>query len=140
MPSRVLVDTGPLVALFDADDQHHARCVETLKGLTQPLVTIWPAITEAMHLLTFSSLAQQGLLTWIAQAGLHIAALEAPDVPRVQELLARYQSLPMDFTDAALVTVAERDDLRTVFTVDERDFRLYRPRHIRTFHLLPPLV
>jgi predicted nucleic acid-binding protein len=137
MPASVLVDTGPLVALFDADDQHHAGCVEALKTLRQPLLTIWPAVTEAMHLLAFSSPAQHGLLSWLAQLGLQLAPLESADVPRIQELLTRYHDLPMDFTDAALVAVAEREDLRTIFTVDARDFRLYRPRHTRTFQLLP---
>ncbi len=139
MPDRVLVDTGPLVACFDADDHHHAVCVSTLKILTIPLVTIWPTITEAMHLLRFSSIAQQGLLTWIARMGLQLITLEATDVQRIQELLERYHDLPMDFTDAALVAVAEREEIATVFTVDMRDFRLYRPRHTKSFHLLPQL-
>ena len=137
MPNRILVDTGPLVAVFDADDQHHSFCVETLKGLTQTLVTIWPAVTEAMHLLAFSAVAQQGLLNWLAEEGLQLLPLDAAEVPRIQDLLRKYKDLPMDFTDAALVAVAERDHIKTVFTVDKRDFLIYRPRHVRTFQLLP---
>ena len=138
MPSQVIVDTGPLVAFFDADDDHHASCVSTLKGLTQSLVTLWPAVTEALHLLAFSSIAQQGLLSWLAESGAQLAPLSPSDIPRIQELLRRYKDLPMDFTDAALIAVAERDNIKTVFTVDKRDFHIYRPRHVRMFHLLPP--
>ena len=47
-----LTDTGPLVALINAADQHHARCDATLAALPpEPLLTTWPCFTEAMHLL-----------------------------------------------------------------------------------------
>jgi predicted nucleic acid-binding protein len=47
----ILVDTGPLVALFDAKDGQHARCAKTLEGIREPLVTTVPVLTEAFHML-----------------------------------------------------------------------------------------
>jgi len=59
----ILVDAGPLIALIHTDDAHHARCVATLQSITEPLGTVWPALTEAMYLLSFSWKAQVALLT-----------------------------------------------------------------------------
>lgn len=50
----ILIDTGPLVAFFDASDTYHATCLEILRGLKGPLVTVWPVMTEAFYLLNFS--------------------------------------------------------------------------------------
>ncbi|MGH9316287.1 MAG: hypothetical protein ACRD1P_04175, partial [Thermoanaerobaculia bacterium] len=59
------------------------------------------------------------------------------DVPRMRELMHKYRDLPMDLADAALVRVAERERLSKVFTIDRRDFQLYRPKGIRRFTILP---
>jgi len=138
MPAeRVLVDAGPLVALFSASDRHHVECVAALKRLRGTLLTVWPAVTEAQHLLSPSPEAQDALLGWIEADGLQPVDFGAAELPRIRELMRKYADLPMDFTDAVLVAVAERDAVATIFTVDRRDFAIYRPRHARTFRLLP---
>jgi len=43
----------------------------------------------------------------------------------------------MDLADAALVRVAERERLRRVFTLDRRDFQIYRPARIGRFTIIP---
>ena len=58
------------------------------------------------------------------------------DIPRIQELMKKYRNLPMDLADAALVRVAERDKLQSVFTLDYHGFRLYRPSHVRSLSLI----
>ena len=63
--------------------------------------------------------------------------LESADVPRMRELMRKYRDLPMDLADAALVRVAEREKASRIFTIDRRDFELYRPRGIRQFTILP---
>ncbi|MEX2283572.1 MAG: PIN domain-containing protein [Gemmatimonadota bacterium] len=132
---RLLTDAGPLVALLDADDASHGRCVEVLKREHAVLVTTWAAITEALYLLTGSLTAQDTLLDMIEAGDLHI--LEVVDlVPRIRALMAKYHDLPMDFADSSLVAVAEREGLDTVFTLDA-DFRIYRWSGRRHFRLLP---
>jgi len=136
-PAAILVDTGPLVALFDRDDAHHARCVQALKEIRRPLLTVWPVLTEATYLLSFSLQAQDDLWEFVERAGLRIADLTAGDVPRIRALMRKYHDRSMDLADAALVRIAERDHLRTVFTLDHGDFRTYRLPHGRPFTLIP---
>lgn len=139
MPKRnaVLVDTGPLVAVFSRRDEFHQSAVETLKSLRAPLLTVWPVITEAMHLLSFSDQAQEALWQFLLAQTLLVVPLETADMPRMQELMRHYRDQDMDLADAALVRVAEREKIQTIFTIDQRDFHIYRPRHIHAFHLLP---
>ena len=133
----ILFDAGPLVALIHADDRHHASCKEALKRIREPLGTVWPAFTEAMYLLGFSSRAQDALWRLLESEAFKILSLDASDVPRMRELMRKYSDLPMDLADAALVRVAERESMARVFTIDRRDFELYRPRSIRRFTILP---
>ena len=133
----VLVDTGPLIALFNKNDDYHQRCVQTFKTLRFPLLTVWPVITEAMYLLSFSGAAQDALWEWFKRDAMSLAALSATDVPRIQQLMKKYRDLPMELADAALVCVAEREKLRSLFTLDLHDFRLYRPSHVKSLELLP---
>jgi uncharacterized protein len=122
----ILVDAGPLVALVDADDQFHKKCVATLKVLREPLVTVWPAVTKAMYLLGDLPKAQEALWEMLARGVLQFLPLDLTDVPRMRELMSKYADRPMDLADAALVRVAEREGIRQIFTVDRKDFSVYR--------------
>ncbi len=134
----ILVDAGPLVALLDADDRHHRACALALEEIRAPLATVWPAVAEAAYLLgSVSSAAQDDLLGMLEGEGIGLLSLGPGDIPRIRELMAKYADLPMDLADACLVRVAERERLDTVLTIDRRDFRVYRPSHVRTFRILP---
>jgi predicted nucleic acid-binding protein len=124
------------VALIHADDRHHASCRDALERIREPLVTVWPVITEAMYLLDFSAEAQDALWRLLERDAVKILSLDAGDVPRMRELMRKYD-LPMDLADAALVRAAERERISRVFTIDRRDFEVYRPRGIRRFTVLP---
>lgn len=134
----VLVDAGPLVALIDAGDPHHVASVRTLERLRHPLITVWPAFTEAMYLLGGSWRGQKALWSRIEIGALTLAPLDgAEDAPRMRELMEKYRDLPMDLADAALVRVAEREGLTTIFTLDRRHFSIYRPGRRRRFAIIP---
>lgn len=135
--SLILVDSGPLIALLHRGDHHHNRCVETLKKIRSPLLTVWPVLTEAMYLLNFSWPAQEALLEWVETGVVGILPLGKEDAPRMKALMKKYRDLPMDLADAALVRVAEREKIRTIFTLDRRDFHLYRPVKLGRFSLIP---
>lgn len=133
----ILVDAGPLVALLHRDDRNHERCVRALRSLRAPLATAWPVLTEAMYLLGFSWEAQDALWEMVDSRVLRLMALDADDGPRMRELMRKYRDLPMDLADAALVRLAEREGLRRVFTIDRRDFSVYRPARIDRFSIIP---
>ena len=136
MPA-VLVDTGPLVALLDRSDPDHVACQETLSSLNDSMVSVWPVITEAMYMLRAYWQAQEALWEMIEMGAVEILPLGIDDVPRMKELMRKYRDLPMDLADAALVRVAERERLRRIFTLDRRDFQVYRPSRIGRFAILP---
>ena len=133
----ILVDAGPLVALIDADDQHHAKCVSTLRTLREPLATVWPPVTEAMYLLADLPKAQDALWEMLERGALQLLPLCAADVPRMRELMRKYADRSMDFADAALVRVAEREGIRKIFTIDRKDFSVYRLHNRIRPQLLP---
>ncbi len=131
-----LVDTGPLVAVLDRDDPDHVRCAQAFRQARPPLATTWPVITEAMQLLAFSRRAQDGLLETIQRGAIMIAPLGGQDVPRARTLMEKYRDVPMDFADATLIRVAERDGMTDIFTLD-KDFTIYRVGRSRTLLIRP---
>ena len=133
----ILVDAGPLIALIHEDDNEHKHCREAFATMDEPLGTVWPAVEEAMHLLSFSSRAQEALWDMIETGAVEILPVGIDDVPRMKELMRKYRDLPMDLADATLVRVAERERLRRIFTLDRRDFQIYKPSRIGRFTIFP---
>jgi predicted nucleic acid-binding protein len=129
-----LTDAGPLIAIIDADEPDHDRCVQALDEATLPLVTTWPAFTEAMYLLARAGgiHAQRALWRLVQTDRLVIADLSASAVERSSRLM----DLPMDLADATLVALAEEEGHRTVFTLDS-DFTVYRIRGRLPFRTIP---
>jgi len=134
----ILLDTGPVVAFFDKDDQYHTLCLETLRRVKEPLLTTWPVITECFYLLDFSPKVQEDLWLFIERGGLEIFPLEKEHYPLCRDLMRRYKSLPMDLADATLVALAEALGVSRVFTLDHKDFSIYRIKQTRRFTLIPP--
>jgi len=129
---NIIVDTGPLVALFHARDKHHEAAKAVLESNPAALVSTWPVITEACHFL--AQAGRRALLTFVRRGALRLEALSVEDVPQLDELLARYER--MDFADATLVLIAEKTGITEIFTIDRRDFEAYRTRSGRRLRLL----
>ena len=125
----ILVDSGPLVALFDPRDGDHDRCVKRLAVTEEPLCTTIPVLTEAFHLLNPGSIGSQRLMDFIAAGGLGVRDLDSAGLQRAFTLMVRYADHPMDLADASLVVLAETLKLRKLFTLDRNDFTTYRIQH-----------
>lgn len=133
-----LTDAGPLVALLDAGEPSHLRCVEVLDQQALPLVTTWPAFTEAMYLLgsVGGHRARQALWSMLHSGALEVAELDAAVVERSVRLMQKYSDRPMDLADATLVALAESRELTKIFTLDS-DFHVYRLNGRRRFEVVP---
>jgi predicted nucleic acid-binding protein len=133
-----LTDAGPLVALIDADEADHRTCVLALGQLDRPLVTTWPAFTEAMYLLARAGGAagRQALWRLVFSDRLQIADLDRAALKRSAALMDKYADRPMDLADATLVALAEIRNQRRIFTLDD-DFTIYRIHGRTRFDIVP---
>jgi uncharacterized protein len=139
MARRVLVDTGPLVALLDRRDVHHHWVEEELANLHEPLLTCEAVLSEAFFLLcrirggtsVFIDLLHNGLVLTDRSFSFHGESSE------ILRHLERYSSIPMSFADACLVRMSEIERDSIVFTTD-RDFLTYRRNRRQPIPLISP--
>jgi hypothetical protein len=125
MPKLILIDTGPLIALFDKDDKYHNDIKDFIKKNRFKFVSTTAVVTEVTHMLDFNINAQIGFLEWIIREGLVLHEISLKEIIRVIELCKKYQDRPMDFADATIVVAAEQTGLREVISIDS-DFDVYR--------------
>lgn len=124
----MLVDAGPLIALLDKNDRHHAACAAVAQALAnEPLLTTWLCFIEAIYLLgNEGGFPYQERLWKLRRNGaLVLMELTSAEGDRMDALMAKYQDVPMDAADASLVAVAESRGYRRLFTIDS-DFYIYR--------------
>jgi predicted nucleic acid-binding protein len=133
-----LTDAGPLVALIDADEREHERCRAALAEIVPPLLTTWPAFTEAMYLLGRAGgwRGQEALWRLVLRQDLLVANPSPEANQRAAQLMERHADRPMDLADATLVAIAEERNLKRVFTLDA-DFHIYRLHGSQHFEVLP---
>ncbi|MBN4069108.1 PIN domain-containing protein [Beggiatoa alba] len=132
---KALIDSGPLIALFNRNDRYHIACVEFIKANRSELVTTIASITETLHLLDFNRNAQVDFLSWINAGAVTIEPIAADDLFSIKELIIKYSDLPMDFADACLVFLGDKLNINSIVTID-RDFDVYRLKGKRPFTIL----
>jgi predicted nucleic acid-binding protein len=126
-----------LLALVDVREPAHPACAEALQRLRLPLTTTSAVLAETFHFASRRYDLRQ--LTWdfIREGGAALASITSADLPALESLMARYADRSMDFADATLVHVAEREGIRTILTVDHSDFETYRVGRNAKFRILP---
>ena len=122
---KILIDSGPLIALFDRSDKYHLASVEFIKKNKSELITTIASVTETLHLLDFSRAAQIDFLGWINAGAVSLEPITSDDLLRIKELTIQYSDLPMDFADVCLVFLGEKLNIASIATID-RDFDVYR--------------
>jgi predicted nucleic acid-binding protein len=137
LTDRVLIDTGPIVALLMESDQYHEACLKQVRQIRGPLLTCWPVITEAAWLLRAYRDAVRRLLATFYGRPFQILPLGEEDLPAIASILAKYRNLEIQLADAALMHLADREGIDSIFTLDRRDFGVMRLAHGKRPHLIP---
>lgn len=140
MKNIVLTDTGYWLALANRKDKHHRRAIEATKAIDAELFITWPVATETCYLIStrLSPVASIHFLEIIENTA-SIFELTISHIPRIQQLMKKYQELPMDLADASLVIAAESLEQGDILSTDRRDFNAYRWKNRKPFNnlLLP---
>jgi len=134
---QVLLDTGPLVAILTPNESEHHSCSETLAQIEPPLLTCWPVLTEAAWLLRRDIAAVRTLLATGRDGWFSILDLNSNDLREMERLLTDYEDLSPQLADVTLLHLAQRENLNTVFTLDKRDFTVFRFKGKKRLRLLP---
>ncbi|MEX0843911.1 MAG: PIN domain-containing protein [Balneolaceae bacterium] len=121
----VLIDAGPVIALFDGDDQHHERVLSLMKDFEGRLISTWPVLTEASYMLDFNKQVQLDFLSWVSEGGIELVNLDQWQLVKVREVMDKYADLPADFADATLIVAAESRKIDYIISLDS-DFAVYR--------------
>ena len=125
MQDRILIDSGPLIALFHIGDNNHKRVRDFFKRHQYSFISTLAVFTEVSHFLSVNKKAQQDFYEWVMLKGVIVSDINQHDMQRIIELTAKYADLPMDFADATLVISAEKTGIRKIASLD-KDFDIYR--------------
>ena len=132
-----LVDTSALYAFLDINEPWHELCTLAFAEAPLPLVTTTAVLTELFNLVLKRKRDQQAAWRMLRNGRVQLRSMEQVDLLRLEILMARYADRPMDFADATLVHVAEREGLNTILTIDHDDFETYRIGRNAKFRILP---
>lgn len=139
MMATVLVDTGILFAMADLDDAWHEPVKAFLQNITDVLVVPITVLSEICYLLNthLGKESERKLIASITQNELRVEGLTTEDFRRSLQLLETYSDVNIGFVDASMVAIAERLKIHRILTTDRKHFSIIRPRHCRSFDLLP---
>lgn len=135
----VLLDTSFLFALADASDRHHNRVLDVARNLGEPLILPLPVLPEICYLLAsrLGHAAMRRFLAQLASSDTLLEPIDRADLRRIGHILEQYADSRLDFCDAAIIAIAERQEVVRILTLDRRDFLMVRPRHCSHFQVLP---
>lgn len=137
MARRVLLDTGFIVALVNARDSDHERCVEVWRATHARILSVEGVLVESAHMLRKVRGGPRAALGLVYDAGTEIVSITETAARRAVALMDKYADVPMDFVDALLVVLAEEKGVREILTLDRRGFEAYRVKGRERFRLFP---
>ena len=137
MHAQGLIDTGAILALLNGRDRWHDRCVEAFSALRLPLATTAAVLAELFHLLGDHPKDLDAAWRFLRSGAIVVLSITDADMPDLERLMKRYKDRPMDFADATLVHLAQREVLSTICSIDHNDFETYRIQGKQTFRIVP---
>lgn len=137
MNEPILIDTGPLVAILQATEQNHMKCVDVFQQLQRPPVTCWPVLTEAAWLLRKRVDYVVMLLQFWREEVIRVEPLDQSAAAWIMAFMYRYADQQPQIADAALMYLADSFGVNTIFTLDRRDFSIYRRTNGEPLTIIP---
>jgi len=134
---RVLVDAGPLVALLNENDIAHAACSAEIIAVRMPLLSSWAVLAEAAWLLRNIPGGCQRMMRLLSDGIVVCPALDSVAALWIESCEKRYADLMPQLADMTLLFLAEQENINTIFTLDRRDFTVYRDSRKQAFRLIP---
>lgn len=133
----VLIDTGPLVALLNPYDQYHEACSQQARQITGAVLTSWAVVTEAAWLLRGLPNGIGRLMGALDDHKISCMHLDAQSHTWLANTANQYSSLVPQLADLSLLYLAEQYGIDYVFTLDRRDFTVFRRASGQTLELMP---
>ena len=130
----LLVDSGALIALANRRETANPSINRVLADFFGELVTTWPAVTEACHMIP-DHLGPR-LLAWLGSARWRVLGMDGA-APRLPDLMRKYVDRPMQIADASMIWAAEHTGVHQIITLDRADFEIYRTKTGRRLEILP---
>lgn len=137
MVADALIDTGAILAILLERDKWHEPCQNAFRQLRFPLLTSEAVLTELFHLAGKSRMETETAWDFVRSGAVVVGTIEDSEMSQLRSLMLKYSDRPMDFADATLVHLANRESLSTILTVDQADFATYRLAGKRRFQVLP---
>jgi len=120
-----LVDSGPLIALFDKGDKYHTSVLNFFKAYDGEFITTWAVVTEVTHMLDFNLKVQLDFLKWLELGAIDIYEIKQNDLSEIVPMMTKYTNVPMDLADSTLMFVAQKENIKDIVSIDS-DFDIYR--------------
>lgn len=132
---KTLIDSGPIIALFDKNDHYHKKVLEFVKTYRGEFVTSWAVITEVSHMLDFDLRVQIDFLKWVELGGLSLYDIPQNEIANIRTMMEKYLDIPMDLADASLMYIANKEKIENIVSIDN-DFYIYRTLKKTNLHNL----
>lgn len=122
---KTIIDSGPLIALFDRSDKYHKIVLDFIKSYQGKLITSWAVITEVSHMLDFNLQVQIDFLKWCEIGGIEVYTISQDEISNIRVMMEKYLDIPMDLADATLMYIANKENIKNIVSIDS-DFDIYR--------------
>ena len=132
---KTIIDSGPLIALFDMNDKYHQIVLQFLESFKGELITSWSVITEVSHMLDFNLQVQIDFLKWCELGGLKIYEISQDEIVNIRVMMEKYIDIPMDLADGTLMYIASKENIKNIVSIDS-DFDIYRTLKKQSLHNL----
>ena len=122
---KTIIDSGPLIALFDKNDKYHQVVVDFFRDFQGEFITTWAVITEVTHMLDFNLKVQIDFLKWVELGALTLYNIEQSELQEIIKMMSKYTNVPMDLADSSLMYIAQKEKITDIVSIDS-DFDIYR--------------